>query len=241
MEKNKFFNKYRLNVEDKKASLLSKSLLWMSLGLLVIILVSWISSINNDFLFLAVKLSSGNLWIVSWLINIALIFALYFTISNQKINIIVPIMLYILFSLYEGFFITTLLVFSGSVDIVKDLLLYMLIPASMFLIMGGLGYLNLIDFTKLAPFTMFAFIGLLILSLVMFLTNSFVVEMVYLLLAITVFVIWIGIDMQIIFKSQEQMSFVDKKMMNRISFLFGVRLFIDFVNLLTLIIRLFRN
>ena len=65
----------------------------------------------------------------------------------------------------------------------------MMIPASIFAIMGIIGYFNLIDFTKLMPFTLFASIGLIILSLLILLLNSQMLESIYLILASVVFII----------------------------------------------------
>ncbi len=242
MEKtNIFFSKYKLDVTDKKANILSRSLLWMSFGLAIIVLVAWISSINDAFLRFAYDMSYGNMWIVSWLINLVLLISLVFATSSNKVPLIVPIILYALFAFYEGFFITTILVFSGSVDIVKDLLLYMLIPAAIFLVMGILAYFNLVNFTKIIPFLMFGLIALMIMSIVLFVVNNYVVEMVYLLLAASIFIIWVGIDIQIIIRSQKQLDYVDTKSLNRMAILYGINLFIDFVRLLAIFMRIVRN
>lgn len=242
MEKtNIFFSKYKLDVTDKKANILSRSLLWMSFGLAIIVLVAWISSINDAFLRFAYDMSYGNMWIVSWLINLVLLISLVFATSSNKVPLIISIILYALFAFYEGFFITTILVFSGSVDIVKDLLLYMLIPAAIFLVMGILAYFNLVNFTKIIPFLMFGLIALMIMSIVLFVVNNYVVEMVYLLLAASIFIIWVGIDIQIIIRSQKQLDYVDTKSLNRMAILYGINLFIDFVRLLAIFMRIVRN
>ncbi|MBR3199638.1 MAG: hypothetical protein IKG27_06465 [Bacilli bacterium] len=86
-------------------------------------------------------------------------------------------------------FITSILIFSGKTDVFKDLLVYMLVPAGIFAIMGIVGYFNLIDFTKLIPFTLFATIGLFVLALLLFILNSRVLESIYLMLASVIFII----------------------------------------------------
>ena len=140
-------------------------------------------------------------------------------------------------------FITSALIFSGTVNVFKNLLIYMMIPASIFAIMGIIGYFNLIDFTKLMPFTLFASIGLIILSLLILLLNSWMLESIYLILASVVFIIWIGFDMQMIYRTDQTIyNFnISNKEITRISFLFGVKLFVDFINLLYLVIRMFRR
>lgn len=245
MEKmsNNFFSKYKIQAIDVKSKLLSRSLLWMSLGLMVIVFVAWLSStvpVFNDFV---VTFSIGSRWGLAWLFNLIIIFSLFFCIQNKNINIMIPVILYAIFAIYEGMFITTILEFTGgTANKVKDLLLYMLIPSFVFLVMGIIAYTNLINFSKLIPFTFFGFFAILILSLIMIFTASRTIEMLYIIIASAMFIIWIGFDLQMIARTEDALpNYVDKSTINRISFMFGVKLFIDFVNLLMIVLRIFRN
>ncbi len=244
MEKmsNNFFSKYKIQAIDIKSKLLSRSLLWMSLGLTVIIFVAWLSSTFQSFNNFVINFSIGSSWGFAWLFNLLIIFSLFFCIQNKNINIMIPITLYAVFAIYEGMFITTILQFTGTVNIVKDLLLYMLIPSFVFLIMGIIAYSNLINFSKLIPFTFFGFFAILILSLIMIFTANRTIEMLYIIISSAIFIIWIGFDLQIISRTEEVLpDYLDKSSINRIAFMFGVKLFIDFVNLLMIVLRLFRN
>ncbi len=244
MEKmsNNFFSKYKIQAIDVKSKLLSRSLLWMSLGLAVIIFVAWLSSTFQSFNNFVINFSIGSSWWFAWLFNLLIIFSLFFCIQNKNINIMIPITLYAVFAIYEGMFITTILQFTGTVNIVKDLLLYMLIPSFVFLIMGIMAYSNLINFSKLIPFTFFGFFAILILSLIMIFTANRTIEMLYIIISSAIFIIWIGFDLQMISRTEEVLpDYLDKSSINRIAFMFGVKLFIDFVNLLMIVLRLFRN
>ncbi len=244
MEKmsNNFFSKYKIQAIDIKSKLLSRSLLWMSLGLTVIIFVAWLSSTFQSFNNFVINFSIGSSWGFAWLFNLLIIFSLFFCIQNKNINIMIPITLYAVFAIYEGMFITTILQFTGTVNIVKDLLLYMLIPSFVFLIMGIMAYSNLINFSKLIPFTFFGFFAILILSLIMIFTANRTIEMLYIIISSAIFIIWIGFDLQMISRTEEVLpDYLDKSSINRIAFMFGVKLFIDFVNLLMIVLRLFRN
>lgn len=239
-QKSNFFSRYKLETVDVKSNLLTRSLLWMSLGLMMIIFVAWFSSTNTTILNLVFNLTTGISSIFMWLINIVIIFALFYTVSNKNINILIPTFLYIFFAIYEGMMITTILIMTGTTNVVSSLLLYMLIPAAMFALMGVLGYFKLVNFTKLVPFAIFGLIGLSIMGFIMFFTTSSILYSFYTLLGMIVFIIWIGFDLQMIFRTQETMNeYVDKKEMNKLAFLFGIKLFIDFVNLLIMVIRWF--
>ncbi len=244
MEKmsNNFFSKYKIQAIDIKSKLLSRSLLWMSLGLTVIIFVAWLSSTFQSFNNFVINFSIGSNWGFAWLFNLLIIFSLFFCIQNKNINIMIPITLYAVFAIYEGMFITTILQFTGTVNIVKDLLLYMLIPSFVFLVMGIIAYSNLINFSKLIPFTFFGFFAILILSLIMIFTANRTIEMLYIIISSAIFIIWIGFDLQMISRTEEVLpDYLDKSSINRIAFMFGVKLFIDFINLLMIVLRLFRN
>ena len=239
---NNFFSKYKIQAIDVKSKLLSRSLLWMSLGLMVIIFVAWLSSNSPAFNDFVVTFSIGSRSGLAWLFNLIIIFSLFFCIQNKNINIMIPVILYAIFAIYEGMFITTILSFTGTTNIVKDLLLYMLIPSFVFLVMGIIAYTNLINFSKLIPFTFFGFFAILILSLIMIFTANKTIEMLYIIIASAMFIIWIGVDLQMIARTEDALpNYVDKSTINRISFMFGVKLFIDFVNLLMIVLRIFRN
>lgn len=235
------FSRYKLEAIDVKSNLLTRSLLWMSLGLMVIIFVAWLSANSVDFINFTFKITTGYSSVFIWIINIIIMFALFYTVSpNKNFHIIIPITLYILFAIYEGMFITTLLVLTGSQNIAKDLLLYMLIPAGVFALMGILGYFGIVNFTKFIPFATFGVLGLLIMWIVMFFVFSSFLYAFYSFLAMAVFTIWIGIDLQLIFRTQQALpEYMDKKQINKISFMFGIKLFVDFLNLLIILIRFF--
>ncbi len=240
--RNKPFLKYKLESVNSKSTLLTRSLLWMSFGLIFIILVAWLSATITPFYEFVLRFSLGSTWIWSWVINLVIVFALFFTIKNKNLPIVIPAVIYAAFAFYEGIFITTILAFSGTTNMIKDLLLYMLIPAGIFAIMGVLGYFNVINFTKLLPFAIFGILALFILSMVLLFTSNWVVETTYLFLAAVIFIIWVGIDLQILLRAQDAIDYatVDKRMVNRLAFIFGINLFIDFVNLLYIIIRILR-
>lgn len=239
--KRNIFSKYKLEAIDVKSNLLTRSLLWMSFGLMIIIFVAWLSSNSPDFINFTLKITTGYSSIFIWIINIMIMIALFYTSSPDKnFNILIPTSLYILFAIYEGMFITTLLVMTNSQNVAKDLLLYMLIPAGVFSLMGILGYFRIVNFTKLIPFTTFTIFGLLIMGIVMFFVVSSFLYTLYSVLAMSVFIIWIGIDLQMIFRTQEDLpEYMDKKQINKISFMFGIKLFVDFINLLIILIRFF--
>lgn len=236
------FKDFILTKEGLKGKILSRSLLWMGLGLAIIVIVAYLSSTLDSFKTFMLTISTGSSWLVMWLINFGLIMGLFFTLKNTNISIFISVSLYSLFAFYEGIFISSILYFSNSLSL-SNLLPLMLIPSAIFGIAGILAYFNLINFSKLIPFAMVGMLILIILGVALIFVQSNAIEKMYLFLATFVFTIWIGFDLQMIKKAEE--SFfqfnIDTQMMNRLSFMFGIRLFIDFVNLLFIAIRFINN
>lgn len=230
---------------DVKGKVLSRSLLWMGLGLTFIVLVAYLTSSFAVFENFMLRISFGSNWLMILLFNITLMIGLMFTLYNPKISIWIPITLYAVFAIYEGIFISSLLYISGSLN-VSRLLLFMLIPAGVFGLMGIVAYFDLVDFSKTIPFLIFGSLILLILGITLIFVNSGVLEKVYLFLSALIFIVWIGFDIQMIKRTEEKFlginQFDDKEMkktLNRLSLIFGISLFIDFIRLLWVVIRFF--
>ena len=121
----------------------------------------------------------------------------------------------------------------------------MLIPAGIFFIMGVISFFNLFDFTKLIPLATIGMFAILIMSIVLGFVQSGSNDKWFLILAAAIFIIWIGIDIQMIKNAQDSIEAFgmaqNSKELNRIAFIFGFRLFIDFINLLFLLLRLMGN
>lgn len=239
--KNKLFKKVALNEVNVKGKLLSRSLLWMGLGLFVIILVAFLSSSISSFNSIMLQISFGTPWLILTFVNIGLIFAMFFSIRNFQTSIYISAILYVIFSFIQGIYVSSIL-FLTNLQNLSNLLLLMLIPAGIFVIMGIIAFSNIIDFTKLLPFTFFAFIGLLVMSIILIFVQSDVGQRWFLFLAAALFIIWIGIDLQMIKRTEDAFSIsnevMDNSTMNRLAFMFGFQLFLDFVNLLLILIRL---
>lgn len=237
--KERLFNSTTLNKSNIKGKLLSRSLLWMGFGLAFIILVAYLSMSVPAFKTSIIRVFTSSTWIFISLMNIGLLFGIFFSIRNMKTSLLFLVILYAIFAFFQGVYIAGLLLFTGM-EKMSQVLLLMLVPASIFVIMGLLAYSNFIDFTKLIPYTIFALFGLLIMSLILIFVQSAMAQRWYLLLAAALFIIWIGIDIQIIQRTEQSLEFtnIDKAEMNRLALMFGLQLFIDFVNLLIILIRL---
>ena len=239
----RFSQNFVLAKDDVKSRLLSRSLLWMGLGVAVITLVAFLSLKIETFHNVITSFALNNGFWFSLIINMALIMGIFFVLRNPNISIIVPALMYAGFAFYQGFFVAITLDWNGITNF-TDFLLVMLVPGGIFVLVGLVSYLNFFDFTKLIPFATISLFILMIMSFILFFIGG-TNQRWFLILAAIVFIVWIGIDIQMIKNAEEHLSSFnqvqDGKGLNRLAFIFGLRLFIDFLNLLLIMIRLIGN
>lgn len=160
-----------LQRDDVKSRLLSRSLLWMGLGLAIITLVAFLSATLPVFQEIMLKIALNQNFMLMSLFNILLMVGIFMTIRNPRVTLLVPVSLYALFALYEGVFVSATLFLNGMQQF-ADVLLVMLVPAIIFGVMGMVAYTNVFDFTKLIPFATFGIFALMLMSLIMAFVGS---------------------------------------------------------------------
>ncbi|MGL6125281.1 MAG: Bax inhibitor-1/YccA family protein [Metamycoplasmataceae bacterium] len=228
-----------------KNRLISYSLMWMGLGVAIIFLMTYlVISVPQIGELVSRIANSSSGWTILLVVNMVLIISLSF--SMHKMNIASLVLLYIAFVFVEGFFVSTTLYYSGfdtQVEGFKNVFLLFLIPSAIFILMGMLGYFQVFDFSKIAPFLIFATIGLMIFSVFLIFFGGESTQKWYSLLGIIIFSLWIGFDIWWIQRTSDQIEAaggIENDQLVRIGLMFGLRLFIDFVNILMYVARLLR-
>lgn len=226
-------------VMPHKQSVLSRALLWMGLGLAIIIVFAWgvlQSPQFSDFI-----LRINNFYWLLLVINIVTVFAISFALMRPKTSLVLSAILYIVFVTMQAIFVSSTIIYS-QIDF-KMLILLMLIPAGVFILMGIIAHFSKINMTKLAPFLSFGAVALMILGLVLIFVNNQMLERWWLILAAIIFIGYIGFDIQMIIRADQHLLLdqVDNKTINKFALLMGFNLLLDFVNLFSILIRLWRN
>lgn len=235
-------SKQKVNSEVKigfKNRILGRSLLWMGLGLALIILFAWATIQFPNFAIAISKI--GDLYWVLFFANILLMFALTFAIINPNRSLSLCIVYYFAFVLIQAIFTSITIVFSG-IDL-ENFLLVLMIPGLIFLTMGLIAYFDWFDMTKLWPIAAFGALALLIMSLVLLFVPSQTMQKWWLLFAAAIFIIYVGIDIQMVINLDRHQNLVvfNEHQMHKIALMMGLTLLIDFVNLLRIILNLFVN
>ncbi len=226
-----------------KNRLISFSLMWVGIGVAIIFLMTFLFMLNPDNWFIN-KLSNSLTWSILIVINLVLIIALSF--YSYKMSLTVMFWMYMIFIFIEGIFVSTTIsmyfpLFNESS--VRNIFLLFLVPSGIFVIMGLLGFFEVLDFSKLLPFISFATLGLIIFSIFLLFFGGSSSEKWFSLLGIIIFSFWIGFDIWWIQRTSDELEScggVSTQEMLRLSLFFGLRLFVDFVRILTLFLRLTR-
>ncbi|MGL4183916.1 MAG: Bax inhibitor-1/YccA family protein [Metamycoplasmataceae bacterium] len=238
---------FTTNKTKTKNKLLSLSLFWLGLSVSIIFLITfgllYLQDVPIIANFISRFLGNPTLTIVLSLVNIALLIGMFFILKKQDSSLLVCISLYLIFTLFEGFYLASLF-FIYNVQI-REMIPLFLIPSLVFAIMGILGTLNILDFSKILPFLIIATIGLMIFSFVMFFASIFsnisFLYKIYCIIGFIVFSLWIGFDLQMIQRTANFVDTSDKQTFIKLSIMMGLNLFIDFINLLIMTLRLFKN
>ena len=221
--------------------ILGRALGWMGLGLALIITFAWATLEFPNFANVMVQI--GNWYWLFLILNIGLSIGFSFLIANPRQTLGLAIVCYLAFVVFQAIFTSTTIVYSG-IDL-QNLILLMLIPSGIFLIMGIIAYFDWFDMTKLWPIATFGSLALLIMGLVLIFIQSQLTMRWWLLLAAGLFIIYIGIDMQIIVNNRHHQWLTndhnEKQQINKLALMMGLVLLLDFVNLLRIIINLWRT
>ena len=185
------------------------------------------------------------MWPILMVANIALVIGISFLVQRLKLPTL--ILMYILFIFVQGLFVSSTLYYSGfsvaQAAGFKNVFILFLVPSGIFVIMGLLGFFQVFDFSKIGPFLMFATIGLMIFSIFLIFFGGDRAEKWYSLIGVILFSLWIGFDIWWIQRTSDQIESsggASSEELIRLGLIFGIRLFIDFVNVLMFVARLLR-
>ncbi|MGL5617835.1 MAG: MAG0110 family membrane protein [Metamycoplasmataceae bacterium] len=228
-----------------KNLLISYALMWMGVGVALIFLMTYLVMAVEPVRDLVSKLAlSAFGWTILFVTNISLILTIVFLMNKLSTPLLA--ILYLTFVFIQGLFVSTTLYYSGfgtQAEGLKNVFLLFLVPSGIFVIMGLLGYFQIFDFSKIGPFLFFATIGLIFFSIFIHFFGGDTSEKWYSIAGIIIFSLWIGFDIWWIQRTSQQIEFnsgIEKAELVRIGLIFGIRLFIDFINILIFVARLVR-
>ena len=206
--------------------ILSKSFLWMALGLLVTFATGYIVSINEN---MFTNIFSGSAYIIFIIIEFILVIYLSARIMKMK-----PTMAKICFLLY-GF--VNGLTFSAIFIMfeMKSIIFIFLVTAALFGVLSWIGSNTKMDLTKIGTYLVVGLIGAIIVSLLnVLIFKSTAVELGLSILILIIFLGLTAFDVQKILKISETGIPEDN------AAIYGaLELYLDFINIFIKLLQLF--
>lgn len=211
-------------MEDNK--LLSKSFLWMMIGLLVTFVTGYVVSTSENML---LNVFGGSYWL--WIV-LELVLVIVLSWRIMKMNPMIAKICFILYAFVSG------LTFS-SVFVVYNLssvMMVFLVTAGLFGLMSFIGYKTNVDLSKVGFYLIMALLGIIIVGLINLFLASDALELILSIVGVLLFVGITAYDVQKI-KSLEGSGLPE----DNIAIYGALELYLDFINIFLDLLRLFAD
>ena len=210
-------------MELTESKLISKTFMWMFIGLAITFGIGYYVSCNENMLF---NLFSGYKWFILVLVDFGLVIALSAFI--EKLNPLVAKVLFCVYALITGLtFSAIFIVYEiGSIVYVFG------ITALVFLIFALLGYFTNIDLSKMGTYLLMALIAIIIASIINIFIGSSALEFAIIIIGLIVFVGYVAYDINMLKNSSKY----DQN--ENLPIYWALQLYLDFINLFIRLLRL---
>ena len=209
--------------------LMSKTFLWMFIGLLVTFLTGFIVAHNETML---VNIFSGPMYLIFCITELVLVIIL--SARVRKMNKNVARIFFLLYSFVSG------LTFS-SIFVVYELtsILYIFLIASIiFLVFGLIGYFTKLDLTKLGTFLLMALFAVLISFIVNLFLNNSTFDLVVTSISLLIFIGFTAYDVQKLKRLSEMEIDIPE---DNLSIINALNIYLDYINIFLHLLSLFGN
>ncbi|UUD37017.1 Uncharacterised protein [Mycoplasmopsis californica] len=154
--------------KTKSRSILSGALLWVALGLIFLALFTYLEAKTMFF----ANMVENNTQTVVIVGIIAIIFILIGNFTVYFMPWWLVLIYYITFTMVEGIYIGYILLYAFQDFTTAEFTLLLAIPGGAVLIMGLLGYFNVINFGKIWPLILGLFIAILVFGIISYFVSN---------------------------------------------------------------------
>ena len=210
-------------MELTESKIISKTFMWMFIGLAITFGVGYGVSCNENMLY---NLFSGYKWLVLVIAEFGLVIALSAFIT--KLNPMVAKVLFCVYALVTGLTFSAIFVAYelGSIIYVFG------ITGVVFLIFALLGYYTNMDLSKLGTYLLMALIAIIIASVINIFIGSTALEFGITIIGLLVFVGYVAYDINMLKKSNAY------EQNENLPIYWALQLYLDFINLFIRLLRL---
>lgn len=208
--------------------LMSKTFLWMCVGLLVTFLTGFFVAHNEVMI---INIFKNSTYLILCVVELILVIVLSAKVRTMSKN--VARIFFILYSFVTG------LTFS-SIFVIYELtsILYVFLLASVvFLVFGIIGYYTKLDLTKIGTYLMMALFAVIICFLINLFVDNNSFDLILSIISILVFIGFTAYDVQKIKRLSEE----DLIPEDNLSIIGALNLYLDYINIFLDLLRIFGN
>lgn len=197
--------------------LMSKTFIWMFIGLMVTFITGYIVSVNENMI---VSIFDSFLFYVLLILEIGLV--IFFSARVHKMKPTTAKICFLLYSFVSGLtFSSIFIVFK-----VSSIMFVFLIAALVFAIFGAIGYFTKIDLSKLGTILLMGLIAIIICMIVNMFLNNTTFDLIISIIALLIFFGYVAYDIQKI------KSLYETGLDNDVVAIHGAfELYLDFINI----------
>lgn len=210
-----------------KNKVMSKTFLWMFIGLFITFLTGYFVSNNETMI---INIYKNSLYILLAVVELALV--IFLSARVTKMSKTTARMCFILYSFVSGLTFSSIFIIYE----IASILYIFLITSIIFLVFGLLGYFTKIDLTKLGSFLMMALLGIIICIIVNLFVGNNTFDLIISIISVLVFVGFTAYDVQKI----KMLSTLDNSE-DTLSIMGALDLYLDYINIFLHLLSIFGN
>ena len=206
---------------------MSKTFIWMFIGLLVTFLTGYVVSTNDRML---LNIFSGPIYIVLCIAELILVILL--SARVRKMNKNVARIFFILYSFVSGLTFSSIFVIYQ----ITSILYIFLIASVIFLVFGLIGYFTKLDLTKLGTYLLMGLFAIVICFIINIFINNDTFNLALTVVSLIIFIGFTAYDIQKLKRLSEIQSDIPE---DNLSIINALNLYLDYINIFLDLLNLF--
>lgn len=208
--------------------LMSKTFLWMCIGLLVTFVTGYFVSHNE---MMIINIFRNSTYIILCIVELVLVIALSAKVRTMGKN--TARIFFILYSFVTGLTFSTIFI----VYELTSILYVFLLAAVVFLVFGLVGYYTKLDLTKIGTYLMMALFAIIICFIINLFVDSNSFDIALTIISILIFIGFTAYDVQKIKRLGDEEIIPE----DNLAIIGALNLYLDYINIFLDLLRLFGN
>lgn len=208
--------------------LMSKTFLWMFVGLFITFLTGFMVSFNETMI---INIFTGPTYLILCIVELILVIFLSSKVRSMSKN--VARIMFILYSFVSGLTFSSIFIAYS----ISSIIYVFLIASVIFLVFGLIGYYTKLDLTKIGTYLMMALLAIIICVIVNLFINNNTFDLVISIISMLIFIGFTAYDVQKI----KNLSLDGGIPEDNLSIIGALNLYLDYINIFLDLLRIIGN